>query len=62
MTKTSKMLLGLAGAVIAAAAYAAVSCPIDNGGMYFTGSTKTVGGKLLKEYKCPQGHTTWVVD
>ena len=56
------MLLGLAGAVIAAAAYAAVSCPIDNGGMYFTGSTKTVGGKLLKEYKCPQGHTTWVVD
>ena len=36
-------------------------CPIDGSGMYFTGKTKTVSGKLLYEYKCPQGHISWVV-
>jgi len=56
----------LAGLVLASVAVATLepmsgACPIDGGGMYFTGQTKTVSGKLLYQYKCPQGHTTWVV-
>lgn len=40
---------------------ASVTCPIDNTGMIFTGKTRVEMGKLLHEYRCPVGHTTWVV-
>lgn len=49
--------------VTATLAYAAVKCPIDKSGAYFTGETKTdVSGKLLWKYKCNlYGHGFWVV-
>lgn len=34
-------------------------CQYDGYNMFFTGKTKTEWGKLLKEYKCPAGHTEW---
>jgi hypothetical protein len=37
-------------------------CQLDNGTMYFTGNTKTEWGKLAKEYKCPSGHSYWIVE
>jgi hypothetical protein len=49
--------LAFAGVAVASS----VSCPIDDMSMYFTGKTRTVDGKLLYQYKCPRGHTTWVV-
>lgn len=39
-----------------------VTCPIDNSSMYFTGETRVEMGKLLKKYRCPMGHTAWIVD
>ena len=39
-----------------------VKCQYDGFTMYFTGKTKTEWGKLLKEYKCPSGHTVWVTE
>jgi hypothetical protein len=44
--------------VIASAAYAA-SCPVDGNSGIFTGSTQTVDGVLMKQYRCPRGHTWW---
>ena len=38
------------------------NCQYDNSSMYFTGSTKTEWGKLAKEYRCPSGHSFWVVE
>lgn len=38
-----------------------VNCPIDNANSYFTGTTKTVDGKLLELWKCPTNHYFWVV-
>lgn len=34
-------------------------CPVENNSGYFTGATKSVSGVLMKEYKCPAGHTWW---
>ncbi len=34
-------------------------CQYDGNSMFFTGRTKNEWGKLLKEYKCPSGHTEW---
>ena len=34
-------------------------CPLCSGIMMWTGESKTEWGKLLKEYKCPAGHTEW---
>ena len=46
----------------AALAYAAsVKCPIDKYDMYFTGKTRTEMGKMLYQYKCPNGHIYWIV-
>lgn len=43
-------------------AMASVKCPIhDYGSTYWTGNTKYVDGKQLKEYNCSAGHTFWVV-
>ncbi len=62
MNKILKPLFVVAAMAVAAAAYAAsVNCPIDKMSMYFTGTTTTEMGKLLYQYKCPNGHTTWVV-
>lgn len=52
-----KLILIIALAVL----LLAVTCPIDGGSSYFTGTTKTVSGKLLKQYKCASGHVFWVV-
>lgn len=62
MKKAIKLFLVLVTIGAATAAYAAVvDCPIDGMSMRFTGNTQIEMGKLLKEYKCPHGHTTWVV-
>jgi len=62
MKKILKPFFVVAALCVAAAAYAAsVNCPIDQMSMYFTGKTTTEMGKLLYEYKCPNGHTNWVV-
>ena len=62
MKNLFKPLFIVAALGMAAAVYAAiVNCPIDNMSMWFTGRTTTEMGKLLYEYKCPNGHTTWVV-
>jgi hypothetical protein len=53
--------LATVGICASAFAYAAVNCPIENFSMYFTGKTRTEMGKLLYEYKCPNGHVTWIV-
>lgn len=47
----------------AALAYAAGTyyCQLDNTAMYFTGKSRTEYGKLLYQYKCPNGHIAWVV-
>jgi len=55
-----------AGLVLASVAVATLvpmsgPCPIDGGSTYFTGQTKVVSGKLLYQYRCPQGHINWVV-
>ncbi len=49
----------IAAAFLSVPAYAAETCPVDRGAMYFTGNTKVVNGTLLKEYRCAQGHTAW---
>lgn len=64
MTRNKWFRLLVIGVVVATAfaVYAAfVNCPIDNMSMYFTGKTTTEMGKLLYQYKCPNGHVTWVV-
>jgi hypothetical protein len=38
------------------------TCQYDNTSLYFTGNTKVEWGKLVKEYKCPVGHTYWLAD
>jgi hypothetical protein len=62
MKNKTKLFLASMGLAFASAVYASVTCPIDNMSMYFTGNTTTEMGKLLKEYKCPNGHTNWVVN
>lgn len=59
MKKVTKLFLVLAALGVAAAAYAAVDCPVDGKSMYFTGNVQSEMGKLLKEYKCANGHTAW---
>ena len=62
MSKILKTFLMVAALGMAAAAYAAlVTCPIDNMNMIFTGQTTTEMGKMLFQYRCPVGHTAWVV-
>jgi hypothetical protein len=56
----------LAGLLIAAAFAAdagSYTCQIDHSALYATGQTRTdtVTGTLLWEYKCPMGHTFWIV-
>lgn len=62
-TKTKRILAFavLAGAVTAALALGAKICSIDNTHMTWTGETRQEGGKTLAEYKCIQGHLSWVV-
>lgn len=38
------------------------NCPIDGSSMMWTGRTEVEMGKMLKEYKCPMGHVSWVVE
>lgn len=59
MNKAFKLIIGVLAAAVATVALA-VTCAADNSTMYATGSTKVVNGKLFYEYKCPQGHVTWV--
>lgn len=47
---------------VGAIAFANVRCPIDNMTMFFTGNTQVEMGKMLQEYKCPMGHSTWLVN
>jgi hypothetical protein len=57
----------LLAALLVAAAFAAdagnYTCQIDHSAMYATGQTRTdpVSGTILWEYKCPMGHTYWIV-
>jgi len=60
MLNKTKVMAAVASVLFAASAYAFMSCPIDGSSMFFTGKTTTEMGKLLKEYKCASGHTTWV--
>lgn len=60
-SRTAKTVAVIALILASAAALADTEyCPIDNLGMYFTGKTRSESGRLLYEYKCPRGHTTWV--
>ena len=52
------ILLGGAVTVLAAT----LKCPIDDGNMTWTGKTQMENGKILKEYKCLQGHVAWSAD
>ena len=62
MKQIPRLFFFLAAFGLAAGVYAAsVECPIDKMSMYFTGKTTVEMGKLLQEYKCGAGHTTWVV-
>jgi hypothetical protein len=57
----------LLAALLIAATFAAdagnYTCQIDHSAMYATGQTRIdpVTGTLLWEYKCPMGHTYWIV-
>lgn len=57
------ILLGLILALAGVLGAFQVQCPVDGFGAYFTGRTRVdpVTGKLLQEYKCPNGHLFWVV-
>lgn len=44
--------IGLGSTVLMASAAYAMTCPADNGSMYFTGNVQVVNGTLLKEYRC----------
>lgn len=47
--------------VISSAAFAQnYLCVVDDTPMMWTGRTQADSGKLLKEYRCLRGHTTWV--
>jgi hypothetical protein len=61
MTFKNRIFIAIALALSGLAIAASVQCPIDNMNMVFTGQTKSEGGKLLYQYRCPSGHTTWVV-
>ncbi len=62
MRRSLQFAIGGFIATLVIAAYAQnYICQLDNTSMYFTGNTKLEWGKLLKEYKCPNGHTAWVV-
>ena len=61
MISSKVFLIGLVLALIGVIAIEAVTCPIDNFTMSWTGRSKTDSGKMLHEYKCPSGHVTWVV-
>jgi hypothetical protein len=61
MKTRAKVLIGAIAIMFASSVYAAVTCPIDNFDMYFTGKSKTEMGKLLYQYKCASGHITWFV-
>ena len=53
------MLVVLMFLAVATVVMAWVKCPVDGFSMYFTGSTRVDFGHLMKEYKCPVGHTYW---
>jgi len=61
MIKRKVILAVLGISLIGAAIAQSIQCPIDKGNMVFTGNTKIEMGKMLKEYRCPSGHVTWVV-
>jgi hypothetical protein len=50
------MLLAASGAALAMT----VTCVFDNMMMVPTGEVKGSPNGLLREYRCAQGHTTWV--
>jgi hypothetical protein len=37
-------------------------CPLCNSGMIWTGKTQYEWGKAIKQYRCPAGHTFWMVN
>ena len=37
-----------------------VTCPVDDMVSYFTGTTKTMDGRMFYQYRCPRQHTFWV--
>lgn len=63
--RQAKIIFAVIALLVSGAALAyGVTCPVDNSSAYFTGQTQidTATGKLLKLYKCPRGHTFWVVN
>lgn len=59
MRKTLMVLMAVA--LLATAAYAAIKCPLCKMSMYYTGNDKFEWGKRLSEYECANGHTYWLV-
>ena len=55
-------LVVLAILALPVTSHAAITCPEDDSGAYFTGKTRTSSaGKLMKQYKCNlYGHLFWV--
>jgi hypothetical protein len=51
--------IGLGSTVLIASSAYAMNCPVDRSSMYFTGNVQIMSGVLMKEYRCPQGHTAW---
>ena len=49
--------------LVVGAVLAGIPCPVhNNSNGVFTGNTQiSDNGKRLKEYRCPRGHTFWVV-
>lgn len=52
-----------AAAVSAAIAYGTVTCPLHDMEMWATGRIQfSSWGKQMSEYRCPMGHTSWIVE
>ena len=61
--KTKLALIPFLLILTALAVYAfGQQCQLCNGSMIWTGKVQTEWGKMLKEYRCPAGHTFWMVD
>lgn len=67
MKKTIKLIVGiafLASCFVATAGALnnnSVICALDNYFMTWTGKRMIQNGRSLHEYKCPAGHTKWVI-
>jgi hypothetical protein len=62
-TKITLSVAGLALMLTTAVVFAfGMECPIDGNTMMWTGKTRFEYGKMLKEYRCPAGHVSWVVE